>query len=84
MEDGKSKSRIQYQIYEIEQKNQETMDLSLFQEVGGIIEKNYGKYNGFVIIAQQLIIVHLACALSFMFDHLGKSVVITTSKFPYT
>ena len=53
-----------------------------WQEMVEVIEKNYDKYNGFVIIHGTDTMVYTASALSFMLENLDKPVVITGSQLP--
>merc|ERR1711976_1139701 len=47
------------------------------------IEKNYFLYDGFVVIHGTDTMSYTASALSFMLEHLGKTVVLTGSMIPY-
>ncbi|CAN5410602.1 asparaginase [soil metagenome] len=47
-----------------------------------LIEKNYKKYNGFVILHGSDTMAYTASALSFMFENLGKPVILTGSQLP--
>ena len=51
-------------------------------EIAGLIEKNYAKYDGFVVLHGSDTMAYTASALSFMFDGLRKPVVITGSQLP--
>lgn len=51
-------------------------------EMATIIEKNYSKYDGFVILHGSDTLAYTASALSFMLENLGKPVVITGSQLP--
>ena len=48
-----------------------------WQEIAGIIEKNYEKYDGFVILHGTDTMVYTASALSFMLRELAKPVILT-------
>lgn len=45
--------------------------------IGKDIQKAYNQYDGFVILHGTDTLSYTACALSFMFENLGKPVVIT-------
>lgn len=47
-----------------------------------LIEKNYEKYDGFVVLHGSDTMSYTASALSFMLDNLGKPVVLTGSQLP--
>ena len=44
------------------------------------IDKNYQQFNGFVILHGTDTMSYTASALSFMFENLGKSVILTGSQ----
>uniref|UniRef100_A0AAY4A8C6 asparaginase n=1 Tax=Denticeps clupeoides TaxID=299321 RepID=A0AAY4A8C6_9TELE len=50
--------------------------------IGKDIEKNYEKYDGFVILHGTDTMAYTASALSFMCEHLGKPVILTGSQVP--
>ena len=52
-------------------------------ELASLIEKNYKKYDGFVILHGTDTMAYTASALSFMFENLGKPVVLTGSQLPF-
>lgn len=51
-------------------------------EMAEVIERNYDRYEGFVILHGTDTMVYTASALSFMLQNLGKPVVITGSQLP--
>ncbi|MCB2199849.1 asparaginase [bacterium] len=51
-------------------------------EMATLVEKNYNKYDGFVILHGTDTMAYTASALSFMFDHLSKPVILTGSQRP--
>lgn len=51
-------------------------------EMVEVIEENYDKYEGFVVVHGTDTMVYTASALSFMLENLGKPVVITGSQIP--
>lgn len=51
-------------------------------ELAGIIEKNYTKHDGFVILHGSDTMSYTASALSFMLENLAKPVVLTGSQLP--
>jgi L-asparaginase/Glu-tRNA(Gln) amidotransferase subunit D len=55
------------------------MDMKGWINIALKIKENYDKYHGFVILHGTDTLCYTASALSFMFENLGKSVVITGS-----
>jgi L-asparaginase len=55
---------------------------SLWVELAGVIEKNYLKYDGFVILHGTDTMAYTASALSFMLENLNKPVILTGSQLP--
>lgn len=53
-----------------------------WEVLGAVIERNYTSYDGFVILHGTDTMAYTASALSFMFDHLAKPVIITGSQLP--
>ena len=51
-------------------------------DIAQIIEKEYNKYDGFVILHGTDTMAYTASALSFMLENLGKPVVLTGSQLP--
>ena len=51
-------------------------------EIARTIHNNYAKYDGFVILHGTDILAYTASALAFMFENLGKPVVLTGSQRP--
>ncbi|HTL81749.1 MAG TPA: asparaginase [Bacteroidia bacterium] len=58
------------------------MDPAIWIELAEIIGKNYGKYDGFVILHGTDTMGYTASALSFMLEDLGKPVILTGSQLP--
>lgn len=58
------------------------MDPSIWIELARIIEKNYKRYDGFVILHGSDTMSFTASALSFMLENLAKPVVLTGSQLP--
>jgi L-asparaginase len=58
------------------------MQPEIWIEMADIIERNYRYYDGFVILHGTDTMSFTASALSFMFENLGKPVVITGSQLP--
>lgn len=54
----------------------------LWKRLAKLIEKNYHGYDGFVILHGSDTMAYTASALSFMFDHLSKPVILTGSQLP--
>lgn len=51
-------------------------------KIANTISKNYSKYDGFVILHGTDTMAYTASALSFMFEHLDKPVILTGSQLP--
>ncbi len=58
------------------------MNPEIWIKLGTIIEDNYDLYDGFVILHGTDTMSYTASALSFMFENLGKPVVLTGSQLP--
>ena len=58
------------------------MHPSIWIELVKLIEKNYLKYDGFVILHGSDTMAYTASALSFMLENLGKPVILTGSQLP--
>ncbi len=58
------------------------MSPEVWKEIGKIIEKNYEKYRGFVILHGTDTMAFTASALSFMFKNLSKPIILTGSQVP--
>lgn len=57
-------------------------DIQFWVELATVIEKNYGKHDGFVILHGTDTMAYTASALSFMLENLGKPVILTGSQVP--
>jgi L-asparaginase len=53
-----------------------------WQQIADDIKANYDKYDGFVILHGTDTMAYTASALSFMFENLGKPVIVTGSQIP--
>ncbi len=53
-----------------------------WQQLASIIEKNYEKYNGFVVLHGSDTMSYSASAISFMLENLSKPVIFTGSQLP--
>lgn len=58
------------------------MHPEVWVELAGIIEKNYSRYDGFVVLHGSDTMSFTASALSFMLENLAKPVVLTGSQLP--
>ena len=58
------------------------IDVSNWTEISNIIEQQYKKYNGFVILHGTDTMAYTASALSFMLENLAKPVILTGSQIP--
>ena len=57
-------------------------NIPFWRELAGIIEDNYEKYDGFVVLHGTDTMSYTASVLSFMLENLGKPVVFTGSQLP--
>lgn len=55
---------------------------SVWVEIAEVIENNYNKYDGFVILHGSDTMAHVSSALSFMLENLEKPVIFTGSQLP--
>jgi len=53
-----------------------------WQRLAAVIEKNYPKYDGFVVLHGTDTMAYTASALSFMFENLSKPIILTGSQVP--
>ena len=58
------------------------MNSTVWAEIAILIEKNYKKYDGFVILHGSDTMAYTASALSFMLEGLNKAVILTGSQIP--
>lgn len=58
------------------------MTVDDWNKIGEIVDTNYEDYDGFVILHGTDTMAYTASALSFMFENLGKPIVITGSQIP--
>lgn len=58
------------------------MTVEDWNRIGGLIERNYPSYDGFVVLHGTDTMAYTASALSFMLENLGKPVIITGSQIP--
>ena len=58
------------------------IDVSNWTEISNIIEQQYKKYTGFVILHGTDTMAYTASALSFMLENLAKPVILTGSQIP--
>ncbi|XP_048830707.1 60 kDa lysophospholipase [Brienomyrus brachyistius] len=58
------------------------MTMDDWARIGKDIENQYEKYDGFVVLHGTDTMAYTASALSFMFEHLGKPVILTGSQVP--
>eukprot|EP00941_MAST-03F_sp_MAST-3F-sp1_P002982 g2982.t1 len=59
------------------------MNPSDWKKIGQTIFENYDKYDGFVVLHGTDTMAYTASALSFMFQNLSKSIVLTGSQVPF-
>ena len=58
------------------------VDIQFWQELAGVIQKNYSAHDGFVILHGTDTMAYTASALSFMLENLSKPVILTGSQVP--
>ncbi|MFD2542596.1 asparaginase [Lacinutrix gracilariae] len=58
------------------------MNLQYWAQIATIIEENYSKFDGFVVLHGSDTMSYTASALSFMLENLGKPVIFTGSQLP--
>ena len=58
------------------------MTPALWVDIAEIVEREYDRYDGFVVLHGTDTMAYTASALSFMFDNLAKPVVLTGSQLP--
>lgn len=58
------------------------MQPSIWLELAGLIEKEYDRYDGFVILHGSDTMAYTASALSFLLENLAKPVILTGSQLP--
>lgn len=58
------------------------MNFDHWRDIASIIERNYDKYDGFVVLHGTDTMAYTASALSFMLTNLNKPVIITGSQLP--
>ena len=58
------------------------MNIQHWQNIASLIEENYTKYDGFVVLHGSDTMSYSASALSFMLENIGKPVVFTGSQLP--
>jgi L-asparaginase len=69
--------------YQFEQPiDSSSMSPSHWADIAGVIESNYNKYDGFVVLHGTDTMAYTASALSFMLENLDKPVIITGSQLP--
>ncbi len=58
------------------------MNPAYWKQIAGLIERNYSRYDGFVVLHGSDTMSYTASALSFMFENLTKPVILTGSQLP--
>ncbi len=58
------------------------MNMERWKELGDIINSNYEKYDGFVVLHGSDTMSYTASAISFMFENLAKPIIFTGSQLP--
>jgi len=60
------------------------MTPSDWQRIADDIQKNYDKYDGFIVLHGTDTMAYTSSALSFMFENLSKPVIVTGSQIPFS
>ncbi|CAI2368397.1 unnamed protein product [Moneuplotes crassus] len=77
------KNRLRYHLYEYRNLiDSSELVVDNYIEVAQTIKENYDKYDSFIVIYGTDTMAFLASQLSFMFENLDKTVVITGSQIP--
>lgn len=72
--------RIWYKVHELDDPIDSTnMNTIYYDSIASIVEKNYDAYDAFVILHGTDTMAYTASALSFMFENLSKTVILTGS-----
>ncbi|MBQ2509126.1 MAG: type I asparaginase [Bacteroidales bacterium] len=77
--------RVPYQIDSMQLENiidSSNMTPSFWSDIASVIEKEYDNYDGFVVLHGTDTMAYTASALSYMFEHLSKPIVLTGSQLP--
>ncbi|XP_062700137.1 L-asparaginase-like isoform X2 [Aedes albopictus] len=75
--------RIRYQILESEPLlDSSNMNISNWVQIAGKIKEHYQRFDGFVVLHGTDTLVYTASALSFLFENLQKTVVVTGAQIP--
>ncbi|XP_049812372.1 L-asparaginase-like isoform X2 [Schistocerca nitens] len=81
--DVRQKSRVVYTVVEYDPLlDSSNMTVDHWIKIARDIHNEYSKYDGFVVLHGTDTLAYTASALSFIFEHLGKTVVITGSQIP--
>ena len=80
LHDKKMPSWDFYQLSEV--KDSSNIGVSDWNTIAIIIQENYLKYDGFVVLHGTDTMAYTASALSFMFENLNKPVILTGSQIP--
>ena len=74
------KSRIRFKVLEFDDLiDSSNIDLGLQTKIARVIESNYKDYDGFVVCHGTDTMAYTASTLSFMFENIRKTIVITGS-----
>ncbi|XP_049827209.1 L-asparaginase-like [Schistocerca gregaria] len=81
--DVRQKSRVVYTVVEYDPLlDSSNMTVDHWIKIAKDVHNEYSKYDGFVVLHGTDTLAYTASALSFIFEHLGKTVVITGSQIP--
>ena len=77
------KTRIRFRVLEFDDLiDSSNIDLGLQTQIARVIEQHYKDYDGFVVCHGTDTLAYTASTLSFMFENLRKTIVVTGSQIP--
>lgn len=77
------KKRIYYKLLEFEKIiDSSNMNIEIWLQIANCVENNYDDYDAFIILHGTDTMAYTSSALSFIFENLGKTVIITGSQVP--
>ena len=83
MSELQTETSVTYDIVELDPLlDSSSMSPSDWRRIGDVINAQYNNYDGFVVLHGTDTMQYTASALSFMFENLGKTIVVTGSQIP--
>ena len=75
--------RVHYKVEEFSEIfDSSNIDINIWMKIGIYIEKNYEKYDGFIILHGTDTMAYTSSVLSFMLENLNKTVILTGGQIP--